>query len=258
VTRGAALLLALCATAHADTSAASFAGVALRDLDVHSAARFVAEVYRLNVMVIGEGALPRLDLDAPDGKTALAEVAKTAGLAFGERRGIFVLAPAAKMPVTAPATKTGRAVNLDFDRADAVKIGQLLEEVQSTHRNVPLQGSVTVVVRNRPAADVQALLFELAHTTPEIAAARVEPPHALVQPCQAGDPRVIKLRCAATSSLELVALAVRGETRLAGLRANDHLEVVRKGDSIGNPAVRVTDVGPEGVALEDGKHYKLK
>jgi hypothetical protein len=69
---------------------------------------------------------------------------------------------------------------------------------------------------------------------------------------------MIKLRCAATSSLELVALAVRGETRLGGLRANEHLEAVRKGDFVGNPAVRVTDVGPEGVALEDGKHYKLK
>jgi hypothetical protein len=254
----AALVLLLCATAHADTSAASFAGVALRDLDVHSAARFVAAAYRVDVMVTGEGAVPRLDLDAPDGKTALAAVAKTAGLAFGERRGVLVLAPAERMPVAAPAKKAGRAVTLELDRADAVKLAGILEELAPTHRNVPVKGVITAVVHERPAGDLQALLFELLHTTPEVAAARVEPPDALVQPCQAEDTRLIKLRCAKTTTLELVALAVRGETRLAGLRAGAHLEVVRRGDFVGNPAVRVTDVGPEGVALEDGKHYKLK
>ncbi len=223
--------------------------ISIRHLGSHDAARFLAEVYQVGVLVLGEDKPCSLELKGLGAEAALAKLAAAQGLALRKRGKLHLLAPAALVEGAAvTGLSGGRRVDLSFKLAELGALAKLLVDVAGLKLEGTLSGRVSILARNLPALDGLAALAALGSsaTRREGRVVRVSaraglPAHATTIPaaCPPGEsPYLVRLPCAPVAELRVGAIASRGQRAFASLfrvsgEGSGQALTVRVGDRVG-------------------------
>lgn len=149
--------------------------IRLRGVEAHDAAGFFAELYRANVVAIGEADDPRgeacpgpclsVDATAP----TLADAARAAGLRTSARGPIVLVGPA-PLPKAGSRLPTGALVDLDLRRASSTRVAEMLGDVVKREvRGLP-EADVTLAVSGVSASEVLALMIDALGGTARVGA----------------------------------------------------------------------------------------
>lgn len=147
--------------------------IRLRRVDVHLAARFVADATGTGVIVVGgDGALRDADLPLGDGPAALRALARVYGMRAVERGSMTLILPAgAELGANAlPSSPNARLVNLDLLGVKADKLVDLLSKVIGVKADGTVRGSITIVARG--VSGFEALGAALAACGAKVAASK--------------------------------------------------------------------------------------
>ncbi|HZS41241.1 MAG TPA: hypothetical protein VFF06_30640 [Polyangia bacterium] len=248
-------------------------------LDVREAARLVAMVWRADVVIVGgEAAEVTLDGDgAADARAALEQVARAAGLELVREGRLFVIGPHESVARVRGATRgaAGGKVTFDFLGVDGERVMRLVGEINKRAFDGKLAGSLSVLVRNFDSLAFARVLARLAGGEARIdkrriAAEGILPVSSLLdapacEPANGGDvqPPSIppRLRCLELAEIEVAAIASYGVNALAAVRgrAAGHrlVELVRRGDRLGDPPARIESIEPDALVLDGGARLPL-
>ncbi len=247
-----ALLWGVPGLAHADST------IDVRDQDAHHTALFLAEVLRLNVIVVGDAPRVTINATAPSGEWALEELGRQAHWRLVRVGNVYVLGAdvvVARVRRMRALGSRGRAVDLRFDRAPVSDVLRLLDEVAGTARARAASGNVTIAVRNARAPGLRNLLERLGRASATNGAPVVYPtlPTPPGATCSGDVATLVFLRCEHVAALRCAGL-ITGErdpralvVRADGARA---YAVVTANDVVGLENARVTSVGPDDLRLE--------
>jgi hypothetical protein len=149
--------------------------IRLHGVDAHDAAGFFAELYRANVVAIGEAEDPRGDacpgpcLSVDATAPTLADAARAAGLR-ASARGPLVLVGPAELPKARSRLPAGALIDFDLRRARSTKVAEILGDILKREvRGMP-EGDVTLAVRGVSASEVLALMIDALGGTATVAA----------------------------------------------------------------------------------------
>lgn len=234
-------------------------------VDAHRAAFFLAETYKVNVIVAGGTPEPlTLALTADKAEAAFQQLAKAAGLALAVEGRTFILAPAERVaalgkPRSAPG---GRKVTIEFMRVDAARATEVIAEIDQAPLAAKLTGQVSLHLRNVPAQDVLGLLTRLAGAGAAFPTGIEAADEGCVR--NEADSSAGELSCVPTSTLEVAATSVVGKDRamallrrrgaVAGTRL---IALVRPRSRVGEPMAIVESIDTDGVVLKDGTRLLL-
>jgi glyoxylase-like metal-dependent hydrolase (beta-lactamase superfamily II) len=244
---------------------------AIGSLEVHEAARFIAQLYRVQVLVVGGTAEPlHVELGGADSEEALRRLASAAGLALGRKDAIFVLAPVelqGRVEGPRRPLQPGKPINLDLRLAEADDVLRVLAEVLGLQPEGHVGGRLSVFGRGFGSLTLTGLLTRLAgkeasrhdrrlivgEALPDAPAA---PPAFACERADAGE--WDSLPCVEAAALEEVAWARRGEQALAALRVRTPtsdrpvVRLIERGRALGKARARVEQIDGGGVLLADG------
>jgi len=152
------LVAALCA--RADVAPPS------ESLDVHSAARKLAQKYKVSVVVCGGSSAPvKLTSEAKDAQSALTELAAASGLALKKKADFWVLVPASDLgKVEGPRRPLppGTRVNFDLQRVEADTLLGVIAEVMKLKLDGHVGGKLTVVGQDFASLTLLGVVTRLA------------------------------------------------------------------------------------------------
>lgn len=226
-------------------------------VDVHLAARLWATAHKQNLIVVGGGAV-----DPALANGELERLAQAAGLKAA-RAGIFhVLAPpdlVASLPRRI-AYSGGRRINVDFLRADAEKLMQLLADLDGKKIESQLSGVLSIRAVDAPVRDLAGWVAALAgaplavHPRKLAIGAAVLPAPATPPTQFCHQPPGVRLGCVANDKLRLDGVAL-GWALVSGDGA--YSDLVRVGDRLGASRVVVRAIEPDHLELDGGARLSL-
>ena len=253
-------------------------------LDVHNAARFLADVHRENVLIVGDADDPRrdacpgpcLDLDAI--ATDLETAARSLPLPV-ERRGALVFLGARSLPTSRPPLPESRTVDLSLHRAATTEAAELLGSVMNRKVEGMPAGEITLALREVPADEALLAVVDAVGARVERSDAKTvslkggaAPPASPIRAlCERDRLRAVKLSCIPLDDLVVGAVgrSERGApTAMLIARGPDSArpegQMVSVGDYVGHSFIvkrpdhdyaenaRVTRIGCDTVELDNG------
>jgi hypothetical protein len=257
--RGFLLLLPLCTVAVADNTIPSpLAAAQARGASAHDLARFLADTYHYNVLVAAPDRAVSLSLP-DDGAAAVDALAAAAGLVHVTRGKIHLMVPADRVPRAPPPPAHGKLMDVDFAFARLPNLVHLLGDVQSYKIDGAPEGDVSLLGRNvRADAVVEALMAISKRDAkpsprrfPDGATFPSSGRHVVEVDCPTGDAQpvtMLHVLCTPPETLRLV--AVQRERALV-VTPGGASRILRKGDLVGRPPVRVIDITINRLRLEN-------
>ena len=237
---------------------------------VHEAAQFLAQLYRVNVIVLGGNPVGvSLPLEGLDASTALTRIAKQVGLHVARKDSTFVLAPR-EIVATATAGRRGLPIGarIDLDRmnVDAMNVFRTLAEALKLAVDGTVRGRVSVFVHGVGALDLVGILSRLSGREASRHAGRLlvsgafpDTPQGIVPPACAPDlDHASYFQCVDVKDLEAVAWGGLGDRVQIALRPKatslpwTQALIVRVGDAVGKDLVRIKEIDGRGALLSDG------
>lgn len=147
-----------------DVEAAHAILIETRGLDLHRTARFVASVARANIIVVGGTMDVRsLDIEATDGASAIAELARQTNLESRTSGELTILGSTGSFDQleTHPYGGDDRAVDIDFCLANASEMLSLFADVSGFIVDGTLDGSATIFTRNASSTAILDVILGL-------------------------------------------------------------------------------------------------
>jgi hypothetical protein len=241
----------------------------IASLGVHEAAQFASRLYRVNVIVLGgTAATITLPLEGLDAATAMARIAKAAGLRVVRKDATFVLAPR-EIVATATAGRRGLPVgtrlDLDFVGVDAMNVFRTLADALKLSVDGTVRGQLSIFVKGMGALDLVGILSRLSGREASRHAGRLLvsgafpdiAEHTAPPVCEPDLDHTSYFQCVDEKQLEAVAWGRIGDRAQIALRPKAETTparslIVHIGDAVGKDLARVKEIDDRGALLSDG------
>ena len=250
---------------------------AIAGLDVHEAARLLARVYEVPIVVAGGTDAPlRLPLADADAATAIGRLAAAAGLVARSKPPFWLLAPPDQIGRLEGAKRglpAGPRIDLDLELVEMDRLFRVLADVLHLRPDGAVAGRLSVFGKKLGSIAVTTIVSRLAGLEASrhegrlvvggAVAATPAPPVPTCEP-EPPLPTVVFARCVDPRELDVLGWAARGGRTLAAVRARTaHTDgraaavLVAPGDRLGRTEAAVARIDGGGVALADGTTLPL-